>query len=305
MIRSILVPLDGSAFSEQALPTAGAIAHREGAVLRLVSVHVPTAILPFGGSTPVEAEGERRARERIDARLRRLARRLADDYGITVTRAVVDGPVVESIEGYAREVGADLIAMTTHGRGGLQRAWLGSVADGLVRRTHLPVLLIRPRRRTSGRLRLAAFRRVLLPLDGSALAEEVIPAAVGVAGATSPEFLLLRIVPPLGVVEPLAAEFAAFVPSPDLKQRMEEAGAYLDRVARALRVEGHEVDTRVVPHSQAAIAILNEAERVDADLIAMATHGRGGVTRMVIGSVADSVLRQTPAPLLLLRPEGA
>ena len=304
MIRSILVPLDGSEFSEQALPTAGAIARREGAVLRLVSVHVPAAILPFGGSMPIEAEAERRARDRAEARLSRIARWISEDYGVPVTHEVLDGPVVETIDRYARETGVDLITMTTHGRGGLQRAWLGSVADGLVRRTRLPVLLIRPRNRTSPRMRLAAFRRVLLPLDGSALAEAVITPAIAVAGPTNAEFVLLRIVPPLGTSQAWVGEYAAFVHSSDLVQRMEEAGAYLHRVAEAMRREGLDVDTRVVPHSQAAIAILDEAERVRADLIAMATHGRGGVTRMVIGSVADSVLRRTPAPLLLIRPDG-
>ena len=305
MIRSILVPLDGSEFSEQALPTAGAIAHREGATLRLVTVHVPTAILPFGGSMPIEAEVERRERESAEKRLGQLARRVAEDYEIPVEHVLLDGPVVETIDRFATETGVELIVMTTHGRSGLQRAWLGSVADGLVRRTRLPVLLLRPGERApEQRLQLAAFRRVLVPLDGSALAEQIVPAAVAVAGATASEFVLLRIVPPLGTTQPWAAEYAAFVGSSDLKQRMEEAGAYLDRVAGTLRGKGLEVDTRVVPHSQAAIAILDEAERLGADLIAMATHGRGGVTRMVIGSVADSVLRRTVAPLLLIRPAG-
>src|SRR5690606_27678895 len=98
MIRSILVPLDGSEFSEQALPTAGAIARREGATLRLVSVHVPTAILPFGGSMPIEAEVERRERESAEKRLGQLARRVAEDYEIPVEHVLLDGPVVETID---------------------------------------------------------------------------------------------------------------------------------------------------------------------------------------------------------------
>ncbi|HEX6938885.1 MAG TPA: universal stress protein [Longimicrobiales bacterium] len=303
MIRSILVPLDGSGFSEQALPTAAAIARRESAALHLIGVHVPAAILPFGGSTPVDADFERRVRADADARLERLARSVAHDYGVPASHALLDGPVVETIDRYARDMGADLITMTTHGRGGLRRAWLGSVADGLVRRTRLPVLLIRPRRRPTGRLRLAAFRRVLLPLDGSGLAEQVIPAALAVAGPTAAEFLLLRIVPPLDVPQPWVAEYAVYVQESGVRQRLDEAEAYLDHVAGRLRRDGVVAATRAVVQGQAAIAILEEARRVRADLIAMATHGRGGVVRMVIGSVADTVLRRAPAPLLLLRPE--
>jgi nucleotide-binding universal stress UspA family protein len=144
MIRSILVPLDGSEFSEQALPTAGAIARREGAVLRLVSVHVPAAILPFGGSMPIEAEAERRARDRAEARLSRIARWISEDYGVPVTHEVLDGPVVETIDRYARESGADLIAMTTHGRGAFKRLVAGSVAEAVLHGSSAHMLLYRP-----------------------------------------------------------------------------------------------------------------------------------------------------------------
>ncbi|HEX7118597.1 MAG TPA: universal stress protein [Longimicrobiales bacterium] len=304
MIRSILVPLDGSAFGAQALPTAAAIARREHAALRLVCVHVPTAILPFAGATPVEADAERHLRADADVRLERIARSVAHDYGVPVTHALLDGPVVETIDRYARDMGTDLIAMTTHGRSGLRRAWLGSVADGVVRRTRLPVLLIRPRRRPSRRLRLAAFRRVLLPLDGSALSERAIPAAVAIAGPVDAEFLLLRVVPPLSVPKPWVAEYAVYLEPSDVAQRLEAAEAYLDRIAGRLRDDGISTATRAIAHGQPALAILDEAERAGVDLVAMATHGRGGVARMVLGSVADTVRRRAPAPLLLVRPES-
>lgn len=303
MIRSLLVPLDGSRFAEQAVPTAAAIARREGAALRLVRVHVPAAILPFAGAMPVDAEFERRLRS-IDADyLDRAARRVEREYGVAAGRALLDGPVVDSIDRYAREAGADLIVMTTHGRGGIARAWLGSVADGLARRAHRPVLLIRPDRRPSGRLRRAAFRRVLVPLDGSRLAEQVIRHAVAVAGGAGARFLLFQVVPPLLAYGRWGAEYAAY--AHHTERRAAAAAAYLDQVAARLARQDLPVGTRVVVHAQPAVAILEQIAAARIDLVAMATHGRGGVVRMMLGSVADKVLRGSPVPLLLLRPEAA
>ncbi len=304
MIHSILVPLDGSTFSEQALPTAASIARRTGATLCLTRVHVPAGLLPFGGSTPVDAEHEHALREEATTYLERLASRTAEEHDVATSPTLLDGPVVESIDRHAQEVDADLIVMTTHGRSGISRAWLGSVADGLVRLTHRPVLLIRPERTPPARLRGGAFRCVLIPLDGSEAAEAMIPAALSVAGPAGIQVRLLQVVLPTTPADHFAGELAVPFDHTDVEQRTAESEAYLRRVAERMRGKRVDISTRVVTHGQPAVAILEEADRLDVDLIAMATHGRGGVVRLVLGSVADKVLRGASSPLLLLRTEG-
>lgn len=303
MIHSILVPLDGSEFGEQALLAAAAIAQRTGATLRLAHVHVSAAMTPFAGSTPVNAEHEERLRDAAATYIEELAREIEETHRVPATPVILDGSIVDALARYAQESNVDLITMTTHGRGGISRAWLGSVADGLVRQAQRPVVLIRPTTDLPDRLRQGTFQRVLIPLDGSEAAEQVIPYALAVAGPAEIEIRLLQVVLPVLPHEQVVAPYAVFVDHTSAEQRVAEAETYLHRRAEELKSEGVAVTPTVVIHGQPALAILEEADREGIDLIAMATHGRGGVARLVLGSVADKVLRGGSAPLLLLRPD--
>src|SRR5690606_20494581 len=155
MYKRIMVPLDGSPFSERALPLAVALAHRSGAELRLVHVLVPLANKAF-------LESERSEQEYLE----RLAQKITEESGVRATAVrLVGRQAVGELSYYSAEEGIDLVVMATHGWGGLQRAWLGSVTDGLVREARVPVLAFRPRKKDAPRIDGKALERILVPLD--------------------------------------------------------------------------------------------------------------------------------------------
>jgi nucleotide-binding universal stress UspA family protein len=206
----------------------------------------------------------------------------------------------------ARHVAAtdtDLIVMTTHGRGGVARFWLGSVADVLVRASPVPVLLLRPDEAMPKSERPSHIQRILIPLDGSARSEAMVEHALELGQLMQSEYTLLRVVAPfiLGAAAPFTTP-TDFDPDRTLRLQS-EAQHELDRIARRLEAGGAQVRTRVVLSEQVAAAILEDASQHGIDLIAMSTLGRSGLARLLIGSVADKVLRGAEVPLLLYRPK--
>jgi len=292
MFRTILVPLDGSPFAEQALPWALSIARRAGACLDLVRGHVLYAFKdPAYSWGPYDPAMDAEAARQEHLYLEGAARRLSAAALVPISAAVVasvPGLEAEGILGRARAAGADLIVMSTHGRGPLSRLALGSVADQVVRRAFLPVLLVRPREPAPGPFAEPAAESVLIPLDGSALAERALEPAADLAGLLGARCDLVRVVAPGGGPEQAAEEG--------------EARSYLGRVAGRLGQRGLEAQTRVLAARQPAEAILLAARAWGSGLIALATHGRGGIRRALLGSVADQVLRAAPCPLLVYRP---
>lgn len=293
MCRSILVPLDGSVFSEYALPLALALVRRSGAQLHLAHV------LPLRGAVGSGMVGRATATGRA-AYLEQLAQQVAQQAGRAPITSVLSGPVVETLLDYARAARCDLMVLTTHGRGALSRLWLGSVADAMVRRSPAPVLLVRP---TDSLARPAAaehpFRRVLIPLDGSPLAEAIIEYSIRIGQIMDAEYTLLRVVDPAVLGVPMADEDA--IDPAALQPLQYRAQTYLDRQCDELRARGLRVDA-IVTVGVPATAILGYARAHSMDLIAMATHGRGGFSRLLLGSVADKVLRGSSTPLLLHSP---
>lgn len=327
MTRLILVPLDGSAFSAGALPAAAAIARRQGAALHLVAVYTPMVVpLPFQGGPEYDTRFDDEQREAHRQALARYAERLRDEAGVAATWVVVDGEPAEALATEARAQGAELLVLTTHGAGGFERAWLGSVADELVRRSPAPVLLIRPDGAgdragldasavlapvaDAGRPPLQdargayAFRRVLVALDGSPLAEEIIGPALELVAADDATWVLLRVVP----VPPTAApgEHTYWMPAEEraIAAGREAARDYLESVAARLRAAGRRPEPCVVLHHDPARAIIGEAAARGADLIALTTHARRGLARMRLGSVADKVVRAAHCPTLVTRPRA-
>ncbi len=143
MFTRITVPLDGSPFADQALPAAAAIARRQGAALDIVHVHAPRWRLHDGAPTSdleFDLDQRRKMRDWLTAR----AGQLTAKTGLAVETASMIGEVAPSLERHVRERHADLVVMATHGRGGISRAWLGSVVDRLLRDLEVPLLLLRP-----------------------------------------------------------------------------------------------------------------------------------------------------------------
>jgi len=301
MYRSIMVPLDGSSFGEQALPLARSIARRTRATVQLAHVSVPFQPMVMDAIAPYDKTFATQDRARERAYLNALAQRIGADGTITVSVRVLDGAVADALLAYATAAKVDLVVMATHGRGALSRFWLGSVTDRLVRRAPMPVLLVRPHEEPPDLAQEPVIRRVLVPLDGSALAEQVLAHAIALGTSMDAEYRLVQ------AIEPVAGEYGTelYNAEPDeagFARLQVNAQTYLEHVAAGLRAESLEVRTTVVVGPPAR-SILEYASSQAVELIAMATHGRSGIANVLVGGVADKVLRGASVPVLMYRPD--
>lgn len=303
MLRSLLVPLDGSSFSERSLPLAGEIARATGATVHLAHVHEPYEPDQLLSNTQFHFEGvdmkdyNDRHREEERAYLTGLVTQIGQD-GTRVDAKVLEGrEVADELVMYADEVATDMILLTSHGYSGVSRLWLGSVADEMIRRSTLPMLVIHQSEKGDGQGALPSVRHVLIPLDGSKLAEAVLGPAADLAGATGARITLAHVLLTPDTLGPRVLPLA-----PDKIERdLEDAMQYLEAAADVLRQSGLEVATHAAPGRVPAVAIATIAEEIEADLIALATHGYSGLKRTLLGSVADKLLRVSELPLLVLR----
>jgi nucleotide-binding universal stress UspA family protein len=306
MYRSILVPLDGFATAERALPVAERLARKSGAQLHLAHVLDLLVFPPYarGGPTPEWWNGG--AVKLAQAYMDDLKRQLTSK-GLRVSVVVLQEPIASSLLDHARLVEADLIIMTTHGRSPAQRLWLGSVADQLARSSFCPTLFLRAAEVVPAARTEDPFQHILVPLDGSALAEGVLPVARALARAEAARITLLSVLipQPLAVPALSTANTAELVMTPiDPIEELRSRREYLDLMAHGIEEPGVSLRTEVLlDGSSPALAILDYAKRNRADLIALSTRGRGGVRRLLLGSVADKVLRAGEMPVLLFRPD--
>ncbi len=300
MYKTILVPFDGSVLSARALPIAVALARRTGATLQLALVHDPSAYIPFVPgevAIPVydaELVSEHRKQDQaaLDGALAELTAQ-----GISATGVLLEGTVIEALVEHAQTAGVDLTVMTSHGRSGFERLRLGSVATAYLTRATAPVYLVRgsgsdaPPELPAGTL--------LCTLDGSPFAEAILPHAKTFAEAAGLTMALLSVAVPHAM--PMAPFGAEALLVDDSAIALEEAGRrdYLTRMA-ADCAPGTTV--HAVTDMSVSRAIIDEATRTSAGALAMATHGRGGLKRMMLGSVADEVIRNTHTPVLVFRP---
>jgi nucleotide-binding universal stress UspA family protein len=275
MFHQILVPLDGSPLAERALPLARQLARTSNGTLHLVRVAEPTAMAwaNEGGYVPEASYDAMIGAEREQAAsyLEAVRGRVAAS-GLAVRSAERSGDVASELIDYERDAGIDLVVICSHGRSGLARFALGSIAARLLRHGAVPLLVVRAFGEP------ASLERAVVPLDGSTQAEEALRAVRQLAPALLREVTLLRAI----------GEEAG----------REEAERYLASVAEQLRVDGLTCERRVA-QGNAAQAIL-EAAGEDTPVI-MATHGRSGMTRWALGSVADRVAHGGAPAVLLVR----
>lgn len=273
-MQQILVALDGSAESEQILDEVVRIAGR-GVGIDLAHV-VPAYNRPIPGAG-INVD------ELASLYLENVAERLQDRK---VRIFVLRGSPEEEIPKAALTLGADLLAMTTHGRRGLSHLLMGSVAEIVVRNSPVPVLMTRPGLQAPRR----PIERILVPFDGTAASSEVFDTVQTLAAGRQVEILLLQ------VITPLVADSAtlAFMPTP------EDPALTLEDHVLQLRKGGLQV-TPVVAHGDPATQILEQAGKLQVDLIAMSTSGRKGLSRLLLGSVAEQVVRKMDRPVVLHR----
>ena len=299
MYHALMVPLDGSEFGRHAIPWALAIAGPAGA--RVDLVHVLPQVYGMGvvDETLVTAEVRDAQREAAEQSLSDLAHRLQIGTGVPFSAAVEDGAVADVLVRHANANGVDLIIMTTHGRTGFARAVLGSVSDAVVRRAERPVLLTRPHRHPPEEHEPAAVSEVLVLLDGTAASEAIVDHAIEVCRLTGAACTLLHVVVPelllTGVAAPRAlTDQGAAVAD----ERMAET--YLASRAEQLRAAHVPLTTAIVRHSDLAEGVLEYCASHPVSLIALATRGRGGAERAVLGSVTDALLHKTKLPILVV-----
>ncbi len=294
MYKTILVPLDGSELSEQALPLAKSIALGMNARLLLLQAVHPVG-LPHGPLTGHQIHAINEA----EAYLAKIASDLLSD-GIAADTAVMDASPAHAILDEIKLRGIDLVVMTTHGRSGLGRWVYGSVAEAVLHGSSVPVLLVRCNTWLPEGVVEQTYPRFLVPLDGSEVAESAIPHAIWVAKQLGGTVYLLH------VHEPPDLTKEDIVLRPDKTQEVLEhdravVEKYLDAVSERFKAEG--INTHVLVRSgPVSQTILEESWDLGVSLIIMATHGRAGLSRMFFGSKAMEILHFGMLPVLLVRP---
>jgi len=280
MIERIVVPLDGSLTAEAILPQVRRMLYRNDSEVILVRAVNP----PMVENAIVVAEAELgAAREYILGQQERL-----EKAGVRSKHVVRVGSPVGVILDVVEENRATMIALATHGSTGLKRLVFGSVAEGLIRKSTVPVLLVRPfwSYELQGQVRPehAPVRTILLPVDGSDLSLEALPGVIEFADLFEARIMLLR------VLEEKKG------PS----EENGEAEKQLQAIARTIEKKGVET-TALIEHGNPVEQILKTVRFHGVDLIAMTTHGRSGLSRAVTGSITEQVLRQATVPLLIAR----
>ncbi len=330
MFQRALVPLDGTELAEGILPYVTRLARGLQMPVVLLTVIDPDEVHisrrypeQSGASTSIEAaaaRGEARpssspsprvqpalsqvlesASTHALRRLEQVAQRLAGE-GVQARPLVALGHPEEEIVKAAEREGCDLIAMSTHGRNPLARGILGSITDKVVHSAHVPVLTITPERARHYQDSQAKISRVLVPLDGSPLAETVLPYVEHLAEKMSLEVELVRVVK-------LSSTYMVYmdghpytgVPTDFEAAAEEEASEYLAEVAQRLAARGLKVN-RYVLRGAPAQAILDQAQQLSESIVALTTHGRSGLRRWVLGSVAEALVRASGDPVLVVPP---
>ncbi len=294
-MNAIIVPLDGSELSERAIGLGVAFARAYDAQLALVHVLEEPVALDLLPSLVIPDRGA------AEAYLRRLAGTMPD--GVEVSTSVVRGNPVDTLLDLTDDNPESLLVMSTHGRSGLGRLMLGSVADKVLRGASVPVALVRG----AGSPRVRGLHTLLVPLDTSAFSESALPVAVDLAGRLDATLGLVHVCEPFWV-----SPYASAVPelagvndarASDIERECLTNGrAYLDRLAGEIRADG----TRVVwevRFGKPADEILRAAETTAADLIVMSTHDRTGIRRLALGSVTNEVLHRGTIPILAIPPQ--
>lgn len=283
MIERIVVPLDGSLAAEAILPQVRRVLHRSDSEIILVQA-VP---VPMVEDAIVLAEAQiGAAREYLLGQVERL-----EKQGVRVKHVLRIGAAVGVILEVVESEKATMIALATHGATGLKRFLLGSIAEDVIRNSPVPVLLVRPFWSYDlvppGNPELRPIRKLLLPVDGSGLAREALPGILEYAALFDAQIVLLRIL--------VGADRRA-VEAPEKLLAEQE----LEELALAIEKKGVKT-VRLLGTGEPVDRILKTIREQQIDLVAMATHGRAGLSRVTSGSVTEEVLRKAEVPLLVTR----
>lgn len=311
-MKRILVPLDGSEFGEHSLPLAMRIAKRSEGTLHLVSVIPISETIGLEGYPYLSQDFLKSIHQRHERYLAGVAEKINANGVVAEVSLLYQGESIsDTIVEHAHNVKPDLVTITTHGRGGLARLFLGSIADRLIRQLPMPLLVVRPHTEKLDMYHLPALKKILLPLDGEPDAEKMLPSAGKLTQLMNAELTLLRVITPLIPMDyhcqgfdTLDEEVEEVINRTEETQAhlQQQAESYLNILADDLRKHGLTVHTMVVQNKHPASAILELTEKEQFDLISLETHGRKGVSRLILGSVADKLIRTAHVPVMVHRP---
>lgn len=296
--KKLLVPLDGSRLAEAVLPIVEVVAERFDATVSFLHVLEERAPETVHGEPHLADTREARAYlARVAERYRRRGLKVEEHVHPNKERDVVG-----SIIGHGEEFGADMVILSTHGWGGMRDLLAGSIAQQVLRRGDLPVLLVKPT--ATGEAPPFKGRRLLVPLDGSATHDGVVlPVAEQVALGLGAEVRLLVAVPTRGTVPGDQAAIAVLTPNAmkeALEMETEEARRYLGGIVAELRARRIKAAAQV-RRGDPATRVAEAAEDTHPDLIVMSTHGRAALDALWAASVGSRVLARIQQPLLLVR----
>lgn len=296
MFRHLLVPLDGSRLAEAVLPATASLAERFGATVTLLHVMERDAPATIHGEPHLTEVGD--AERYLGEVERRLA--LRDRPVARHVHVTKEGDVARAIVQHGEELQADLIVLSTHGRGGLRDLVVGSIAQRVLKRGTAPIFLIHPAGATPPPF---ACRTILVPLDGTAAHEPALDVAVELAGRFGARLHLVIVVPTPATLSGDTAAAGVMMPlatSALLDLATEGAAEYVRRQVERLRAAGLQA-TAQVSRGEPAANLVEAAERTEADVITMASHGRAGLQAFWAGSVSAKVLARFGRPVLLVR----
>jgi len=296
--KSILVPLDGSAFAEQAIPLALGIAEQTGAVLNLVHVFVPAEVLdPYDALHFVDVSLKSLKHDKTRY-LADVVDKLAATSSVFVASRVIEAravsPSLDNIPG----LDADLVVIATHGRGILGRLLSGSVAHSLLRQISVPLILVRG---TDEPVTFSAqtVEHVLLPFAGAKVSEQALQAIMDLGIFPTARHSLLHVVPlePMHVVQDYARR-TEWVPS---RSRRIAGMQYLYPLARSLRADDRSVYTKVASSDEPmGQVVLRCAEQDDVGLIAIAYRHQWPLARMFWPNSSEYLFRNSSRPIMFV-----
>ncbi|MCK5654430.1 MAG: universal stress protein [Dehalococcoidia bacterium] len=296
MYEKILVTLDGSELAEIALPYAEELAGALDSEVTLIHV-----------SESAEDKylhmDELYMEKMVEATRKGAERYRGKSAKVGAVHLV--GHTAEQIVDYADKEKIGLIVMATHGRSGIRRWFLGNVAAKVVRATERPVVLIRAKDARPKVSQKRLLNKALVPLDGSKESEAVIPYISELASKIKAEVVLFQVVAPAHLVYSIPGEAVQKLYSPEeMEKIIAKSKGYLDTVGAELRDKGINAMSEVglgVPAEE----IIRIADEIQADVVAMSTHGHSGISRWAFGSTADKVLHAGNTPVLLVRASSA
>lgn len=306
MYRCILAPVDGTAFGEHALTFAATLARRAGATLHLIHVHEPVGTPASMETLAYRGAWNELVREQEAGYIEGLAERLTRSHGIEVVSKLLDGSVAAALAGYARECGAALVVMATHGRSGLGRLLHNRITEQLASQVGIPVLVVRPDR-VDEEPELSEerpVRRILIPLHGNTGGGSVLENALELGRLFRAHFTLLS------VVQPDAALGARLKRNPvqlhhQLMRAQTIARQYLNAVAGRLRASGFEVEAlvRFAPEITSGIVALAESRRPEQrfDMIMMEGQPMRPLSLFLGGVTHQQVAKRAGVPVLLVQ----